>query len=185
MGRVTRDDWIDTALELLASDGPQALTIERLCAALQKTKGSFYHHFRDAAGLRDAILDRWEAQQTEAIIAEAEREPDLARRGELLDQLAAAANWSHERTIRAWAWRDATIRPRVEAVDQRRIGYLATFYPRIAPDLALMLAFIEYAALVGAQHLFLPELGDGPAPGELLHRALAALARSEGPSKTR
>lgn len=177
MPRATREDWLETAVELLEEEGSAALTIDRLCARMGKTKGGFYHHFGDAAGLRHAILDRWERRQTDDIIEAADAQPE--RRAEVLDARATAADWGEERAIRAWGWQDPEVRARVEAVDRKRLEYLAAMYPRASPRLARQLALLEYAALVGAQHLF--GVADRPRKGEDLGKLLreALLARSE------
>ena len=67
---------------------------------------------------------------------------------------------------------------RVDAVDRRRVEYLMAFYPEVPPELAQTLALIEYAALVGAQHLFLDDLPDEDAAalGRVLRRALRRVA---------
>ena len=43
-----------------ASQGTDALTIDRLARGLGVTKGSFYHHFRNQADYRAALLKYWE-----------------------------------------------------------------------------------------------------------------------------
>ena len=45
-GMVTRREWLDAGLELLADEGAPAVTIERLTGKLGVTKGSYYHHFK-------------------------------------------------------------------------------------------------------------------------------------------
>jgi SAM-dependent methyltransferase len=52
-----------------------------LCAALQKTKGSFYHHFRDMDEYLAALLARWEEELTESPIRATAHEHDPYRRG--------------------------------------------------------------------------------------------------------
>lgn len=177
MTRATRADWLQKALAILDEEGPRALTIERLCAAMHKTKGGFYHHFGDAAGLQRAILDQWEAAQTTAVIEAVERE-DREAQLEALDRIAAAADWGQERAIRAWAWHDSLVRARVEAIDARRIAYLASLYPSGSRALRNRLALLEYAALVGAQHLFHSGTAPGRRPGlgRLLRQALTAVS---------
>lgn len=145
--------WLEAALDLLEEKGEAALTIASLCRKMRKTKGGFYHHFGDAEGLREAILDHWEAAHTSALIAATERAPDAEKKA-VLDKMAGAANWGHERAIRRWAWADKRVRKRVAKVDARRIDYLTQFYPRASPERRTALATLEYAALVGAQHLF-------------------------------
>ena len=48
--RLSVDDWLQAGYTLIAEDGLQALKIDRLCAGLGVTKGSFYWHFPDMAG---------------------------------------------------------------------------------------------------------------------------------------
>ncbi|MFK7999092.1 MAG: TetR/AcrR family transcriptional regulator [Polyangiales bacterium] len=155
--KASRAMWLEAALDLLEEKGEAALTIARLCRKMRKTKGGFYHHFGDAEGLREAILDHWEAAHTSELIAAAECAPSEQKKA-ILDKMAGAANWGHERAIRRWGWADKRVRARVAKVDARRIGYLTQFYPRAAPERQTALATLEYAALIGAQHLF--DLGD-------------------------
>ncbi len=173
--RKSRSDWLESALVLLQSGGPRALTIDRVCRAIGRTKGGFYHHFGDAAGLRSAILDDWERRQTSGIIEAADRETDLLKKAELLDRLVGAADWAEERAIRAWGWHDTAARVRVAAVDARRIDYLTGFYPHEVSTRARQLATLEYAALIGAQHLFLD-----PPDGQLAQLLREALTQQGG-----
>ncbi len=177
MTQANREEWLAKAIELLQKGGASFLTIDRLCARMKKTKGGFYHHFGDAAGLRQAILERWERRQTDDIIAAADADPN--RRAEVLDASVTAADWGEERAIRSWAWQDPVVRARVKRIDAKRVRYLAGMYPDTPPKLAKKLALLEYAALVGAQHLF--EIAERPKKGEdlgrLLREALVARAR--------
>ncbi len=151
MARVGKSDWVQRAQSILSQQGHDALTIDNLCAHMSKTKGRFYHHFGDAEGLRTALLDKWEQQQTTLFIEAAEADPK--NKAQVLDTMAANADWAIERAIRTWAVRDPDVQKRLEKVDKRRVSYLATLYPKADAKLARDLALIEYAALVGAQHL--------------------------------
>ena len=64
----TRTTWLDAGLEMLARDGAPGVTIERLTAQLGLSKGSYYHHFKGAAGFRTALLEQFEAQFTTRLI---------------------------------------------------------------------------------------------------------------------
>ena len=55
-GRLSVDDWIQAGFSILAEDGLEALKIDRLCARLGVTKGSFYWHFKDMASYRAAVV---------------------------------------------------------------------------------------------------------------------------------
>jgi len=74
---VTRVEWLDAGLDLLATEGAPAVTIERLTGELGVTKGSYYHHFKSAGGYKTALLEYFEAQFTARLIEEIEREPGV------------------------------------------------------------------------------------------------------------
>lgn len=57
--QLTRDDWIQGALELIAERGVPALAVEPLAKRLKATKGSFYWHFSNKAELLAAVLECW------------------------------------------------------------------------------------------------------------------------------
>ena len=80
LSMVTRTEWLDAGLELLADEGAPAVTIERLTGKLGVTKGSYYHHFKGAAGYRTALLEYFEAQFTTRLIDTVERSPKPSRR---------------------------------------------------------------------------------------------------------
>jgi len=172
VSRLARGDWLDAGLALLASDGRWALTLERLCARLGRTKGSFYHHFADMPGYQRELLARWQSRHTEALIEDAQGASDPRARGERLRARVAAADLRVERAIRAWAEVEPDARAALEQVDQRRLAYLtALARDRLGdPSRAQIVARLEYAAFVGTVTLFgeLP-----PAQRELLSRSLA------------
>ena len=67
--RLDRDAWSRAALEVLGERGVAGLAIEPLAKSLGTTKGSFYWHFRDREDLIRAALERWENEETDAVIA--------------------------------------------------------------------------------------------------------------------
>ena len=136
--RASPQDWCAAGLALLRDEGIDAVTVDRLCSTLQKTKGSFYHHFRDRDAYLAALLARWEEDLTEAPIRAAGREPDPLRQSARLDSVVRGLDHELDRAVRAWALRDPPARAAMRRVDQRRIDYIAE---------------LRYMAFVGAQHL--------------------------------
>ena len=55
--RTSRQLWIDTGLDLLATEGPGAVRVEVLAQRLGVTRGGFYRQFGGRAELVDAMLD--------------------------------------------------------------------------------------------------------------------------------
>lgn len=112
-----REDWVLAGLRALASEGEEGLRVETVARGLGVTKGSFYWHFRDRAGWRQAVLSWWEhrafAELVKGAMPPAAEEPDRA---------------AVEQAIRLWAQRDVAaaqslsrvLRERALAADARR-----------------------------------------------------------------
>jgi AcrR family transcriptional regulator len=176
--RATPGDWCAAGLSLLRDEGIGALTVDRLCAALGKTKGSFYHHFRGLEAYLAALLARWEEDLTDAPMREAGTEADPRRRGARLDEVVRGLDHRLDLAVRAWALRDARARAAMARVDARRVAYLAALHRagRLADPRAA--AALEYAAFVGAQQLgYLSRPARAERLSRALRGALAALPR--------
>ncbi len=177
MARTRGDDWLQRGLAILREGGEAALTIDRLCTELGRTKGAFYHHFKDVGAYVDALLAFWEAEQTTAPIEQANAAAP-ARRRRALDAAVHALDLKLDLAVRAWGLRDARARAFVARVDERRVAYLEEVAdPTLPPGLRRTLARLEYVAFLGAQQLF-PDLTAPEARKveRALHDAMAALA---------
>lgn len=150
-----RDDWVALALRLLAEKGPSALTVDALCAAAGRTRGSLYHHFRDHDALLSAVVERWREDHTERLVRDVEELPD-DRAGAALNDLAMALDPRIETGIRGLAARHPQLLATVRAADARRVAFLAALHERSgaldAAD-ARVVAEVEYAAYVGLQYM--------------------------------
>ncbi len=154
MARTRREDWIEAGFALLRDSGEQALTIDRLCTALGRTKGAFYHHFEGAPAFAKAVLETWERRNTDAPIDTAARERDTAARRRTLAATVKQLDWALDLSVRGWGLRDATARGVVARVDGRRIAYLEGLLPRsLPPSRRRAIATLEYAAFLGAMQL--------------------------------
>ncbi len=65
MARFGREDWLALGRAILATEGSSSLTIEALTARAGKTRGSFYHHFRDRAAFVAALAEAWAREVAE------------------------------------------------------------------------------------------------------------------------
>ena len=125
--RTTRERWIEEGLRALADGGPDAVRVEVLAKRLGVTKGGFYGSFADRDALLDAMLDTWERESTDEVIARVEREGGdprtRARRAGMLtfsgDRLLPI-----DLAVRDWARRDEAVAERLRRVDNRRMGLL-------------------------------------------------------------
>lgn len=147
--------WIEAGLSLLRRDANQRLTVEPLCDAMGKTKGSFYHHFEDMAAFEDALLASWKQAHTLAPIdiaeglhgPQARSQSTVAERRRALYRAVGKLDLQLEVAIRAWAVGDARARRAQVDVDRTRVTYLASLWGK--GKRARTCAELEYAVFLG------------------------------------
>lgn len=122
--RWTREDWVGLAIEGLKRDGPSALTLDRLCAAAGRTRGSFYHHFPSVDVLLATVAERWRVTETERVAERTLNEPDALSALALMAKLTDAIDHRLERGVRVLAMSSDAVRATVEAADARREGVM-------------------------------------------------------------
>ncbi|WP_406277178.1 TetR/AcrR family transcriptional regulator [Nocardia sp. NBC_00881] len=117
---VTKEQYFDTALEVLAEFGFKGLNIGVLCRRLGVTSGSFYHHFGSWQGFVDALLDHWENRQVRILrtLKFNQGNPDDDIRA--MSVLAAGLHHAAEAAIRAWAANDESVNLALKRVDESR-----------------------------------------------------------------
>jgi AcrR family transcriptional regulator len=166
MGRRTRRDWLMAGLEVVTAEGRDGLKVEALCARMELTKGSFYHHFRDLAEYKSGLLELYRQEGTLQIIEIVERAATprarLERLLEVVVEYSRAAERNAEMAIRAWALQDDEVRGVQREVDARRVEYVAQLIEQIgaAPPRARLLAELVYATLIGSEQMQPPISGD-------------------------
>ncbi|MBJ7288577.1 TetR/AcrR family transcriptional regulator [Williamsia sp.] len=118
--RLSVDDWVRAALNLLVRDGVAAVRITRLCAELHVTKGSFYWHFADITGLMEAVADHWCDAQNDSMRALVELGSMAPR--ERLEAMTASLvgdrSWAVETAIREWARTNVIVADTVRRLDR-------------------------------------------------------------------
>ncbi|GGS43131.1 MULTISPECIES: TetR/AcrR family transcriptional regulator [Actinokineospora] len=125
--RTPREKWVEAGLRALAAGGVDAVRVEALAKALGVTKGGFYGYFADRGELLTEMLDTWERESVDDVIARVERESD-----DPMDRvrLAGRLTFSGDRllpidlAVRDWARRDHQVAERLRRVDNRRMGLL-------------------------------------------------------------
>jgi AcrR family transcriptional regulator len=124
--RLTRQDWIDAAIELLAVGGIAAVTIDQLATNLSITRGSFYHHFSDREDLLRAMLDHWAQRWTYAVrkqIAALGLDPATTLLV-LMKMIRSERASDYDAPFRAWALHDPLARETVSRVDEVRLAFI-------------------------------------------------------------
>lgn len=154
---MTAADWVQAGYALLASEGMRALKIERLCAQVGATRGSFYWHFTDVDGYRAALVDSWNTflENDRRKLAELSHLPPRERLSKMMAALIGPQQWTLERAMREWARSDEAAAANVRAADRRvllavRQAYLDYGF---GEDEANLRASFTFAAGIGMLHL--------------------------------
>lgn len=136
--KVTRDDWLNVARDVLVSDGVAEVKVLALGQRLEVSRSSFYWYFKSRRHLLEALLDDWEMRNTRTLVAQcalpaptitaalcnffrAFLDPDLFDQG--LDF-----------AVREWSRRDGSVRLRIDAADRERLTAVAAMFLRHGYD---------------------------------------------------
>lgn len=150
---VTREDYFEAAMKLLATEGSAALKMTTLCRALNVTTGSFYGYFGSFPGFVCRFLAYWEETQTARLAELANAPTDPAERVHLLKGLTAGLPHDAEAAIRGWSHFNAQVAEAQKRVDRRRQEVIVTL---IQPGVgsrreATKLALFGLSLLAGLQ----------------------------------
>ena len=123
--RVSAQDWLEAGLEALATEGPEALRIDRVAKKLGVARSGYYWHFASREQFVDALLQYWSHEFTDVIVdnpellALAPRER-LARTAGLVDRYELGR---YELPLRTWALREPAAARAVKRVTRRRLDH--------------------------------------------------------------
>jgi AcrR family transcriptional regulator len=154
MARKTLLDWFHAGSAILAEQGAQALTIDRLAVAIAVTKGSFYHHFTDIAEYKTAFLGYIEAADSTDVIAQLEHSAPLDQLKRLFD-IAATYPQDLALAMQAWALQDAEVRAVQARTYARQLAYTSALFEALIPDKARarLAAQMAFCILIGSLHV--------------------------------
>jgi len=149
--------WLQAALQMLQSEGIEAVRIERVARALGVTKGSFYWHFRDRDALLAAMLTEWERRAGRAFLGrlDAASADPIERLRLLFETVIREGRGALDPAIRAWALRDAKAGEALARVDRLRLDWLDGLFREsgFGPEESRARARLAYFALLGEHGL--------------------------------
>lgn len=155
--RLGKKDWIKAGFRALSMGGVGAIRIEAIAREIGTTKGSFYWHFKDLTELKNAMLDYYLTQGTEAVIKHIAPiiNPEMA----LLTLIKTATapppddigGQNAEIAVRDWARWDTNAQAKVNEIDEMRTDFLVKNLLQMGFNEAdaKVRANIMYAAYVG------------------------------------
>jgi len=132
--KVTREDWLNLARDVLVHEGVGELKIMLLSERMQVSRSSFYWYFDNRADLLEALLAEWESRNTRTIVTHCAMpaaeinaavcnffrcfvDPQLFDRG--LDF-----------AVREWARRDRSVNQLIESADRARLVAITEMFIR-------------------------------------------------------
>ncbi len=123
--RLKRQDWINSGLRTLATEGASALKVGTMAAQQGVSRGSFYWHFRDFADFRSQLLQAWRDRTVDQVIREFDDDNSGPGRLQRLVKRAFFGKRGLDRAVRIWAADEPAVAAMVVEVDARRVGYMA------------------------------------------------------------
>ena len=133
--RLTREAWLQQALETLAED-PEHLRIDELAERLGVSKGSFYWHFENRSEFITAMAEYWRDTYTSAVadeILEDNPSPEDRLRA-ILEEVLIGKVARYDLAVRAWARHEPSIRPVIHQVDEIRLRTLRDLFLELGLD---------------------------------------------------
>ena len=116
--RFSKEKWLDAALEILASQGVDQLTINNLSRTVGVAKTSFYAYFQDRQDLLNHMLNYWVLNYSLVITEKPHRQPlePAERLMAIIDNVMQNKLLKYDLAIVAWANHDKSVRCRLEGV---------------------------------------------------------------------
>ena len=121
--RVSKDQWLQCAMEVFAREGNKGVRVEYLAREIGVAKAGFYWHFKDREDLLGHMLDFWLHEFTETVMLNMES-LDLGpkeRLGLLLKMVEDYDLARYDVNFRTWAKTDPLVAKKVKAVVKLRL----------------------------------------------------------------
>lgn len=153
--KVTREDWLNLARDVLVHEGVGELKILTLSARLTVSRSSFYWYFKNRKDLLDALLDQWEARNTQTIVDQC-----ALPSGSISEAVSNFFRCFVSETlfdpgldfaVREWARRDEAVRLRIDAADAARLAAVTGLFRRHG--------FSDYDADTRARIVYFMQIG--------------------------
>lgn len=150
---VTREDYFDAAMTVLATAGAGKLKVATLCRSLNVTTGSFYGYFGSLDGFVEQFLTHWQDRQTDRIVQLSNAPGEPEERIRLVKELARGLPHEAEAAIRGWAHINPRVATAQREVDARRQKALTKLFLPVVGSrrTASRLAIMAITLLVGLQ----------------------------------
>ncbi|MDW4550347.1 TetR/AcrR family transcriptional regulator [Defluviimonas sp. D31] len=153
--RVTREDWLNVAQDILVSDGVAEVKVLTIGERLSVARSSFYWYFKSRKDLLDALLAEWEGTNTAILVRHCEI-PAETITGAVCNFFRcfidpALFDQRLDFAVREWARRDGSVRRVIDRADDTRLAAVSAMFRRYG--------YSDYEADVRARILYFMQLG--------------------------
>ena len=129
--RLTRQDWVLTALNVFLQEGIGSVQITKLAEDLGVTRGSFYWHFKSRKQLLDAIVAEWRIRNTDIMVQALSRARTVEQG--ILELFYIWVDHSKfspqlDQAMRDWGRISPEISTLVQSEDDSRVAAIAAFF---------------------------------------------------------
>ncbi len=151
----SKEIWLEEGLKVLEEQGPAALSIDILTQRIKKTKGAFYHHFKNREKYLEALMLHYEKKYVVEITDTVDEQTDQAAQLKTLTELAFRISSNLELVVRSWALNEPVVKMFQDRIDQKRMEHLQhIFRPTCTdPARAKTLALKTYCIYIGMQQV--------------------------------
>lgn len=116
--KLTKMAFLDAAVEILAQDGASGLNIVALCAHLNVTRGSFYHHFESLKDFQTQFIEYWETSVVQTRLQMAEEPPSFGGRSAAAIAIVERMDFRVEKALRHWGASEPDVAAMLERTDR-------------------------------------------------------------------
>ena len=129
--RVSKDQWLQMALELLEKQGVNGVKIDQMAKAFGIAKSGFYWHFDNKSDLLKQMLEHWEYEYTTVVKHFFKKQQELLPE-QLLLTLMRTIRQNHlgryDLAVKSWAETDELAREYIQRSYQIRHDILKSIF---------------------------------------------------------
>ena len=134
--RVSKNDWLVAAIDMLESNGIEGVNIEQLARNLGIAKSGFYWHFKGKKELYQHLLDYWSHEYTEVVIGNIQHSDDntIQKLNHVMEMIEQYDLTKYDLAIANWAKNDPQAEAAVEIVYKKRMDYIGSIFAELGLD---------------------------------------------------